>query len=352
MLRAYAQLLRLPNVFTAWADVLMGWMVAGGLSYFLGMAANGTPRPMIPGTLAEVPRAFELLSIGALLACSACLYSAGMVWNDFFDVEQDRRERPWRPIPSGKVSRRAAAVLGTSLVFVGLALSVVGPTYTDKFRFLPALISAALVCSIFGYDGLAKQNWAGPFVMGLCRFWNVLLGMSVVTLPLDSELRHAASVVAIYIVGVTLFARKEAQTSRRVDLCAGAAVILGAVILAIFLPMYRWSIRISPGLEEDEWLRGILLATSWSVSGLPAESYAARLYIPLLLSWALIIGSPVYRAIRDPSPQRVQTAVKTCILGLIGLDALMAFCVVGWPGLLILLLLPPALILGKWVYST
>jgi 4-hydroxybenzoate polyprenyltransferase len=44
--------------------------------------------------------------------------------------------------------------------------------------------------------------------------------------------------------------------------------------------------------------------------------------------------------------------VKTCILGLIGLDAILAFAVVGWPGLLILLLLPPALLLGRWVYST
>jgi 4-hydroxybenzoate polyprenyltransferase len=48
----------------------------------------------------------------------------------------------------------------------------------------------------------------------------------------------------------------------------------------------------------------------------------------------------------------VQTAVKRCVLGLAALDAVLATAFVGVPGLLLLLLLPPALALGKWVYST
>ncbi len=34
------------------------------------------------------------------------------------------------------------------------------------------------------------------------------------------------------------------------------------------------------------------------------------------------------------------------------LDAILATAFVGTPGLLVLLLLPPALVIGKWVYST
>src|SRR5947208_9514410 len=85
--RAYAQLVRLPNLFTAFADIGLGW---------LGTLALGAGTAGWPG--------FVLL-----LAASGCLYSAGMVWNDFFDVEQDRRERPFRPLPSGRISRRHAA---------------------------------------------------------------------------------------------------------------------------------------------------------------------------------------------------------------------------------------------------
>src|SRR5437870_135185 len=99
MLRTYAQLVRLPNVFTALADICLGAVAA--------LAATG-------GSGAS------WWSFLLLLLCSACLYCAGMVWNDVFDIEQDRRERPFRPIPSGRVSRRAAMLLGVILLGVGL----------------------------------------------------------------------------------------------------------------------------------------------------------------------------------------------------------------------------------------
>jgi hypothetical protein len=44
--------------------------------------------------------------------------------------------------------------------------------------------------------------------------------------------------------------------------------------------------------------------------------------------------------------------VKRCVLGLVALDAVLAASFAGLPALLILLLLPPAFVLGKWVYST
>ena len=41
-----------------------------------------------------------------LLAVALVLYyTAGMYLNDLFDLELDRRERPERPLPSGRVSR-------------------------------------------------------------------------------------------------------------------------------------------------------------------------------------------------------------------------------------------------------
>src|SRR5262249_19642124 len=93
-LRTYAQLVRLPNLPTALADICLGALATQAL----------------PGHWA---------AFGLLLAASACLYSGGMVWNDFFDLEQDRRERPFRPLPSGRVSRRAAALFGALLLAGG-----------------------------------------------------------------------------------------------------------------------------------------------------------------------------------------------------------------------------------------
>ena len=61
---------------------------------------------------------------------------------------------------------------------------------------------------------------------------------------------------------------------------------------------------------------------------------------------------PIIAAIRKPTPKMVQSAVKRSIFGLVLLDAILATAFVGWPGLLIVLLLIPAIWLGKWVYST
>jgi 4-hydroxybenzoate polyprenyltransferase len=318
-LRAYAQLLRLPNVFTAWADVLMGWLVVCAWEVF---------HPQLGG---EVVRTGEhrwehLLVLAFLLLASSSLYCAGMVLNDVFDLEEDRRDRPFRPIPSGRISRRAATLLGVVLLFLG----VVASTGAELLgAWLPSLLSVWLVISIVGYDAWLKRTWLGPLGMGVCRFLNVLLGLSAAgTWPTIQGL-YLAGVVGLYILGVTWFARTEATISKQGSLLDAASVIgvasMGALILG------GWVLDIARLFEYHP---------------------ESLLYPGLLLVWAGFLGKPLDAAVNEPTPQRVQAAVKTCILGLIGLDALLAFCVVGWPGLLILLLLPPALLLGRWVYST
>src|SRR6516162_4315085 len=114
--RLYAQLVRLPNVFTAMADIALGLLAAGG-----SLAGWGT------GLL--------------LLLASSCLYSAGMVWNDVFDLEQDRRERPFRPLPSGKVTRRSAAWFGLALLAAGLVWAFLAGF---KAGLLAVVLSAAI----------------------------------------------------------------------------------------------------------------------------------------------------------------------------------------------------------------
>jgi hypothetical protein len=55
----------------------------------------------------------------------------------------------------------------------------------------------------------------------------------------------------------------------------------------------------------------------------------------------------------DPVPPKVQAAVKLSILSLIWLDATMAIALSGpAAGVAIAALLIPALLLGRWVYST
>jgi 4-hydroxybenzoate polyprenyltransferase len=57
-------------------------------------------------------------------------------------------------------------------------------------------------------------------------------------------------------------------------------------------------------------------------------------------------------AIAKPAPQRVQAAVKRSVLGLVLLDAILATGLIGLAGLALVILLAPAALLGKWIYST
>src|SRR5438477_9048609 len=136
---AYAQLVRLPNVFTAFADIGLGVLASGGGSWRWWVSA------------------------GLLLLASGCLYSGGMVWNDYFDLDQDRRERPFRPLPSGRVTRRAAFWLGVSLLAAGLllpsALGVLVPPDDAPWFRSPLLPAAGLVLAIVLYDAWLKRTW-------------------------------------------------------------------------------------------------------------------------------------------------------------------------------------------------
>jgi 4-hydroxybenzoate polyprenyltransferase len=314
-LRTYARLLRLPNLPSALADIVLGafavavWKVPGGW-----------------------------LASLLLLPATACLYCAGMAWNDFFDREQDRRERPERPIPSGEVSPREAQQLGLGLMVAGVmfaALAGWAPALVGgKASAAPAVLAVLLVGAIFLYDGVLKTTPLGPVAMGLCRFLNVLLGVSANWGLAWPRGAHLALVVGLYIAGVTWFARREAGVSKKNELIAAACVLLAALLLAVGLPL-----RVPGPL---------------GVADTREAADSSPLFPYLLAALGFFLAPPVLSAIWKPTPPRVQAAVKRALLGLIVLDAVLATALAGTVGLTLLLLLLPGLYLNrqKRLYAT
>lgn len=291
-LLAYAQLLRLPNVFTAFADIFMATSAVGLLDHHFGVVLH-------------------------LQIASGCLYLFGMVLNDLCDYRSDEKAQSFRPLPSKRVSRRSAIILAVVLALLGLTSVAMLPHHAREL----SVVTGALFLAIVLYDSILKHFWIGPIAMGACRFLNVLLG-SWAFMP-DSPIPwHLASVVGLYIVGVTWLARTEEGSSRKWHLLGAAIVMALSVALAATVPMH-----------------------------LPVGQ--SPIYFPyLLVFFGFAVGYPVLTAIRKPTPKSVQAAVKRSIFGLVLLDAILATAFVGWPGLLILLLLLPAIGLGKWAYST
>lgn len=302
MLKAWAQLVRLPNVFTAPADVIAG----AALSLYVPHQDIGLPGNIV-----------------LLCLISVCYYMAGMILNDVADVDEDGRERPFRPIPSGRVSRQTASVVGVALLVAGLVIGLTQLPAGANWRQSAPLF--ALPVLILLYNFWLKHTWLGPITMGLCRGFNLLLGAIMVAEP-TVICYIAAGVSTLYITGVTIIAFDETRRLSIFRMRVGQIVIYFSMI--------------------------ILAGTYHSYSrlkGMPEHvDYANYFVIALLLMPAFIW----IRAVDKPEPAIIGKAIKYSILGLIVIDAVQVMYPLGWPGLLVLLFLIPALFLGKYIYST
>lgn len=209
----YARLLRLPNVFTAFADIGVGICAAIALS----------------------PQAIDtsfIVRAALLFFASGCLYLAGMVWNDYFDLEEDRRDRPFRPLASGTITLRTARLIGFVLLGLGLGCAALSGLHDDGWQPQGAIVGGLLIVAIIAYDARIKRTSGGPFGMALCRFLNILLALSLAdtaSIPWMTRL-HLATTVGVYIIGVTWFARTEEKRSDPRVLRAAAFVLLGALL--------------------------------------------------------------------------------------------------------------------------
>jgi 4-hydroxybenzoate polyprenyltransferase len=306
--RDYLQLIRLPAVFTAAADIFLGFLLN-----------HASLQPW---------REFALL-----VASSACLYSSGMVWNDVFDRRVDATERPERPIPSRRVSVAAAVVLATVLMLLGVAAAgVVGWLQGGRAAgggFQSLKIAGLLTICILAYDGLLKRTVAGPVAMGACRFLNVMLGASAHSATIAVWSRPQTLVAAclgIYVAGITWFARSEAGRSRRGGLAAAAGLVnLGLLALL-----------------------GVVLTHPWR-----GEPNVGAVFA-VLGAVILVIDCRLAAAIAAPSPGKVQTAVKSMIFSLVLLDATIVFAQTGRAvyALATAALLVPSVIISRWISAT
>jgi 4-hydroxybenzoate polyprenyltransferase len=297
-MQAYLRLFRLPNVFTAIADVMMGYLFTH-------------PEPRFG------------LDFWLLVAASASLYTAGMVLNDVFDIELDRVERPERPLVRGEVSLTTGLRLGLALLAVGCLCGWLAGWMQPKFPWRAGVVATALVTAIYLYDRWLKSTRLGPVAMGTCRGLNVLLGMSTAAWAWNETHALVAMGIGVYIAGLTWYARTEATRSNR------AMLIVSTFVLAAGIAI------LSHVTKTQEY--AVQQARFW----------------PML--WLVLGGSIVYRfawGVMDPEASRVQLAIRHGIMSLIVLDAVVAFSAAGQAATCILLLWIPAIALGRYLPST
>ena len=291
-MKAWLQLLRLPALFTALPDIILGYVLAKGVL---------SPTP----------------DVAILLVCSACLYLSGMVLNDLFDFKQDLEERPERPLPAGKISLQNAAICGALLMLCGIGAAQV---VSEQSLF----VAVGLAMCILIYDRWAKRTVWGPLFMGGCRFGNILLGASLATPLWTNRILWVAAGFALYILGLTWFARTEAKQSSRHQLTAAMiAINLGFMVLIAFMAFH-------PGKVE---LTSAMIAFALTV---------------------LVVNRRLANALFDPIPIKIQLSVRTMLYSYVILSALLVLYLTGniayAVGVLCLLL--PSMFLGRWLSIT
>ena len=190
---------RVSNLPTVWTNVLAGAVLSGA----------------------------ELESRALLWTCFALslFYVAGMYLNDAFDRDFDARARPERPIPSGRV--RASTVFAAGFAMLLAAVGMLG-AIGGAGAFLAG---ACLAVMIAGYDLHHKANRFGPVVMGLCRAFVYFTSALALGAEIGGRVIFGAVLLASWIVGLTLFAKRGASVAS-VARCIAAIALLDAILIA------------------------------------------------------------------------------------------------------------------------
>lgn len=313
--RDWLQLVRFPAVFTSMSDIFLGFLITH-LSF-------------------HPTKHFFLL-----LGSSSCLYLAGMLFNDVFDREVDAKERPNRPIPSGRISLKSAIGFGIFLLVAGMGLAVLNDFSQTEKTFQSSLIASLLIVAIFAYDGLLKKTILGPVVMGSCRFLNVMLGASAAATLWVNPQVYLAGCLGLYILGLTWFARNESRENLKEELYLPVVVINAGLIGLLLFTARSINPQVANAMAP---LAGAELGVS--------TSKGISLFLCLMI---VVINRRLIQVLRNPIPKNIQQAVKSMLMSYIFLNSTLILYQTGNVvyAFITVLLIFPATFLSRRIFVT
>ena len=178
------QLGRVSNLPTVWTNVIAGIVISGGtLGIYNGLI---------------------------LIISLSLFYIGGMFLNDAFDAEFDLIERPERPIPSKKITRKSVFFIGFGLLILGIFLLYVEALLTNILN-LKLILFLGFLLSFFiiFYNKYHKNNPFSPLIMGLCRISIYFIASSFFLSYFNTDILEAALFLLSYLIGLTFLAKQE-----------------------------------------------------------------------------------------------------------------------------------------------
>ena len=187
--RPYLRLARADRPIGSWLLLLPCWWSAG-----LAAIATGQPYPN--------PWHVALFFIGAFV-----MRGAGCTWNDIVDRDLDAKvaRTRSRPIPSGQVSVKGAAIFLVLQALVGLLVLL----QFNRFTVFLGIASLAIVAV---YPLMKRVIWWPQIVLGLAFSWGALMGWAAVFGALDAAplLLYAGAIA--WVIGYdTIYAHQDRE---------------------------------------------------------------------------------------------------------------------------------------------
>lgn len=275
LVKGLAKLIRLGTVASAIVlTALSGYVAAGGHPdwYRLLLAA---------------------FSVGTLLGMADAI-------NDIFDVEIDRVNKPWRPLPSGAVSKRAAtylvvilAILGVGSAYllgneivlmslIALATSLLYAVFLRKVPLVKNVTVAGLTAIAAIYGALSTINTDLPavmYVIAFIVFWCIVARETI---------KDRADIAGDTVAGVQTFASRfgRNKATTLILLCLGFTVF-GLVWSVQFFNLFYTSLTTLA-------IAGLFLIAIRMMRGKTSEDFelTSRLLKSSFLLWffALLFG--------------------------------------------------------------
>jgi 4-hydroxybenzoate polyprenyltransferase len=271
--RALAESARVSNLPTVWTNALVG-----GAAVEIIARTEG----------AAVPRWTVLVSIASL----SMLYTGGMILNDAVDAGWDAEHGKDRPIPAGRLSRRAAFAVSGGLLGIGAGLPIV----IGGFDATVSVAALALLAAIVLYDLLHKRSPWTALLMAACRGLVYVLAAAIAFASIDDRVARA-----------------------------GTSAVFGAVAApALALVAYTALLTLAARRED---IAGVRLGAVWAWL-LPVPYLVAALaYRPDRLLWTLFVAAAFLawttRSARLARAGRIPGAVSGWLAGICLADALL-----------------------------
>ena len=312
MLRQYLILVRLPNVFTAPSNVLTGYLAA-----------------VVPAANADA------LQLFLLLLSSILLYIAGIVFNDYFDIDLDKRERPYRPLPSGGITKKVALLIAIiSLISANIL------AFTASMSSLAVCIIMSVM--VIGYDYKLKNTFFGPIAMGIIRSLNIVLGASptlfVILIPYNhtnanfilARIIFVSLSLFVYVMAISLLSRKEVVTGEEIEGKHSYTQTRQIIIISFLLVL------------------AVILSISFAVF---FGIFKINLFVSFVLFSAIMVIT--FKQTNYHNSLTIQNAIKHMVISIIVLDSIFITGLTGsYYGLLTLILALPSIFLARKFYVT